>query len=102
LEKVLAWDRHDRLRPVALQDPEAKRLLADKSEEERMASWHLVTPDGERFSAGEAVPLLLALLPGGRIPARVAARAQPLTNAVYRLVASNRSFFGRLTRSRSG
>ena len=100
LDKVLAWDRHDRLRPVALQDAEAKRLLADLSDEERMASWHLVTPAGERFSAGEAVPPLLALLPGGRGPARLAALLQPATNAAYRLVAGNRTFFGRLTRSR--
>ena len=102
LNRVLAWDRDDRLRPVALQDAEAERLLPDMDDEERMGSWHLVTADGERFSAGEAVPPLLALLPGGRVPARLAGAAQPLTNALYRLVASNRSFFGRLTRSRSG
>ncbi|MDP9187873.1 MAG: DUF393 domain-containing protein, partial [Actinomycetota bacterium] len=47
LSKLLAWDRSGRLRPVALQDPEADRLLAGMPEEERMDSWHWVTGDGD-------------------------------------------------------
>jgi predicted DCC family thiol-disulfide oxidoreductase YuxK len=43
LGKLLAWDRPRRLRPVALQDPEADALLGGMEEERRMASWHLVT-----------------------------------------------------------
>ena len=90
LELVLAWDRRGRLRPVALGDPEADRLLADLDREQRMASWHLVAPDGARFSAGEAVAPLLRLLPGGAPAAAVAERFPALTEAAYRFVAAHR------------
>ena len=97
LAKVLARDRRHRLRVVELQDREqCDRLLGGMPEEQRMASWHLVTPDGRVHSAGEAVPPLLRALPGGRPPARLASALQPLTNRAYRFVAGNRSTFGRL------
>src|SRR5918994_1679836 len=54
MAKVLGWDRGRRLRPLALQDPEAERLLTGMNEEERMGSWHLVLPDGTVRSAGVA------------------------------------------------
>ncbi|TMK31333.1 MAG: DUF393 domain-containing protein [Actinobacteria bacterium] len=63
--KLLAWDRGGRLRAVALQHPEAERLLPGMDREQRMTSWHLVTPDGRVRSAGRAVAPLLRLLPGG-------------------------------------
>ena len=55
---VLRWDRGERLRPVALQSPEADALLAGMPEDQQMASWHLVDP-----AAHHHVPLLVA--PGG-------------------------------------
>ena len=63
---ILRWDRHDRLRPVAIQSPEGARLLTDIREEERMDSWHLARPDGSVVSAGAAAAPLAQLLPGGR------------------------------------
>ena len=97
LAKVLAWDRRHRLRVAELQDrAESDRLLGGMADAERMASWHLIAPDGRVHSGGEAVPPLLRLLPGGRAPARLAAALQPVTNRVYRFVAGNRSTFGRL------
>jgi predicted DCC family thiol-disulfide oxidoreductase YuxK len=60
-----------------------------------MASWHLVSPDHRRFSAGEAAPPLLRLIPGGRVPAALLAAAQPLTNRAYRWLAAHRSTVGR-------
>jgi predicted DCC family thiol-disulfide oxidoreductase YuxK len=101
MAKVLIWDRRHRLRPVPLQDPEAEALLAGLQPKERMASWHLVEPDGERTSAGAATPRLLGMLPGGRPPAAVARLLQPLTNAVYSLVARNRDRLGRLISDRA-
>ena len=65
LAQLLALDRRQRLRPVALGTSEANGLLADLDPEARAASWHLVSPDGRRWSAGEAAPPLLRLLPGG-------------------------------------
>lgn len=94
--KVVAWDRHGRVRPVALQDRAgSERLLGAMSEDARMASWHLVT-DGNVHSAGEAFAPLLRLLPGGRPLAALSTAVQPLTNVAYRFVAGRRSFLGRL------
>jgi len=93
LAQVLARDRERRLRPVALGSAEADQLLADLAPAERAASWHLVSPDGRRASAGAAAPPLLALLRGGRVPAAVLSRAPRLTERAYRWVADHRSTF---------
>lgn len=98
LAKLLAWDRDARLRPVALQDGESDRLLADMAPAERMASWHLVRPDGRRFSAGAAFPPLLALLPGGTPLARIAQALPQATECGYGWVAKHRSPLGRRLR----
>ncbi|MGH2956353.1 MAG: thiol-disulfide oxidoreductase DCC family protein [Solirubrobacterales bacterium] len=95
MAKLLAWDRPGRLRPVALQDPEAERLLPGMNEEERMASWHLITPEGELLSGGEAVPALLRQLPAGRPLAGLAARAPRLVDRAYRFVADHRGTVSR-------
>jgi predicted DCC family thiol-disulfide oxidoreductase YuxK len=89
-DRILAWDVHHRLRPVALQDPEAERLLPGMSPEERMASWHLVTSDGRVRSAGAAVPALMRLLPGGAPLALIASLAPGPTEAAYRFVSEHR------------
>ena len=91
LAKLLAWDRRGRLRPVALQDPEAVRLLAGIGDEERMASWHLVEADGTIHSGGAAFAPLLRRLPGGGPLARVAERMPGLMEHGYRFVAGHRS-----------
>lgn len=90
LAMLLRFDRAGRLRPVALQRPEAEALLAGLDPAEWMVSMHLVSPDGTRTSAGEAVPLLLGLLSGGRLPAAVFARFPRATSAGYRWVATHR------------
>jgi predicted DCC family thiol-disulfide oxidoreductase YuxK len=101
LELVLRWDRRGRLRPLALQDPEAHELLGGLPEAERLASWHLVTVDGAVHSAGAAFPPLLRLLPGGPPLAALAERFPHATERGYRLVARNRGRLGRVLRSRS-
>lgn len=90
LALLLRLDRAKRLRPIALQRPEAEALLADLEPAERMASMHIVAPDGTRASAGEALPFLLGLLSGGRLPAAVFARFPRLTSAGYQWVATHR------------
>jgi predicted DCC family thiol-disulfide oxidoreductase YuxK len=97
---LLRWDRHGRLRPVALADPEAERLLPGMDAERRMASWHLVTPDGRVTSAGRALGPLLRLLPGGR-PLAAVARAFPGTfDRLYGWVSRHRDRLGRLVGAR--
>jgi predicted DCC family thiol-disulfide oxidoreductase YuxK len=101
LAALLRWDRRGRLRPVALQSAEAGELLADLGEEQRMASWHLISPGGERSSGGAAIPPLLRLLPGGAVPAAAFARFPGLTARGYRWVAENRSGLSRFVPRRS-
>jgi predicted DCC family thiol-disulfide oxidoreductase YuxK len=110
LALLLSWDRRDLLRPVPLQDPEAQVLLADLEPGERMASWHLISPLGrtgsgppsmpapasQRWSAGEALPRLLRLLPGGPVPALAFGRFPAVTERGYRWVADHRSALYRL------
>jgi predicted DCC family thiol-disulfide oxidoreductase YuxK len=98
---ALRWDRRGRLLPVALQEPEAERLLRDMPTEERMASWHLVSPEGEVSSAGAAFVPLLRLLPGGRPLAALAARFPGAAERGYRWVADHRSGFGKLVTARA-
>ena len=90
LAGLLRFDRGGRLRPVALQRPEAEVLLADLDPVDRMASMHLVSPDGARTSGGEALPALLGLLAGGRLPAAVLGRLPRFTDRFYRWVATHR------------
>lgn len=95
LGKVLAWDRRRRLRPVALQSPEADDLLPGMPEDRRMSSWHLVDHAGVH-SAGAGIAPLLRLLPGGSPPAAIAARTPRGMERLYRFVAGNRSLWGKL------
>jgi predicted DCC family thiol-disulfide oxidoreductase YuxK len=95
MAKILRWDRKRALRPVALQDPEADRLLARVPAEERLRSWHLVRPGGAVWSGGAAFIPLGRLLPGGRPLSAVAARFPRVARWGYRLVADNRSGLGK-------
>jgi predicted DCC family thiol-disulfide oxidoreductase YuxK len=98
LDKILAWDRNRRLRPVAIQSEEGERLLADIEPERRLDSWHLVVADGEVRSAGAAAPALFDSLPGGR-PFAALFRAFPwTTERAYRWVANHRDLLARLLR----
>lgn len=90
VERVLRWDRNYRLRPVALQDPEAEELLGGLGERARMASWHLVDEDGAVYSAGAAFPPLLRRLPGGRPLAWLTEALPGPTERAYRYVARTR------------
>jgi predicted DCC family thiol-disulfide oxidoreductase YuxK len=98
LSVLLRWDRAGRLHPVALQRSEADRLLPELTPAERMASWHLIAPTGERHSGGSALTELLRLLPGGQLPAAGLARFPRLTDRAYRWVAEHRSLLSRYIR----
>ena len=92
---ILAWDRRRRLRPVALQDAEAQRLLAGMPRAEQMRSFHVVERDGRVQSGGAALaPLGRALPGGGPLVALAAALPGPVERG-YRLVADHRGVLGR-------
>lgn len=93
---VLAADRRHTMRPLALQTSEAKRLLPDLSDADRLASVHLIDRGGRVRSGGAALGELAELLPAGRWLAR-ALRAKPRQTAwAYRVVADHRRQLGRL------
>jgi predicted DCC family thiol-disulfide oxidoreductase YuxK len=96
LARILAWDRQGALRPVPLSSSESVQLLPGMHEEQREASWHLITGDGEVYSAGAAVAPLARLLPHGAPVAAIADAAPGFTGRAYRLVARHRSRLGRL------
>ncbi len=98
LDKILAWDRSRKLRPVPIQSEEGQRLLASVPEERRLDSWHLVEPSGAVRSAGDAAAPLFDLLPGGKPLAGLARRLPGPTERAYRAVAGNRDRLARLLR----
>lgn len=98
LDKILAWDRAKRLRPIAIQSEEGSRLLAAIAPDARLDSWHLVRADGKLFSAGAAVEPLARLLPGGRPLAAVFAAFPGLTERAYGFAARHRFWLARLLR----
>ena len=95
LAGLLRWDRRGALRSTPLQGEEATELLGDLDPAQRMASWHLICPDGTRLSGGDAIPPLLRLLPGGRPMAAAFARFPAATSRGYRWVAEHRTGLSR-------
>jgi predicted DCC family thiol-disulfide oxidoreductase YuxK len=98
LDKILAWDRAQRLSAVAIQSDEGARLLAAVDPLQRLDSFHLVTGEGKLFSAGAALEPLARSLPGGRALAGLFRVFPRLTEGAYRSVARNRSRWARLLR----
>ena len=98
LDKILIWDRHQRLRPVPIQSEEGERLLADVPRELWLESWHLVEPSGEVRSAGDAAAPLVSLLPGGRPLAFLFRTFPGITDRAYSLIAVNRDRIARALR----
>jgi predicted DCC family thiol-disulfide oxidoreductase YuxK len=95
--KVMAWDRRGRLRFVPLQDQSAVAPIREQVGADRsMESWHLLTEDGDVYSAGHAFVPLLRRLPGGRLLAPIAERFPRLLDRAYVWVADRRSTFGGL------
>ncbi|HEX4940897.1 MAG TPA: DUF393 domain-containing protein [Actinomycetota bacterium] len=95
LDRLLRWDRRGLLRATPIQSEEGDRLLADLGEEDRLASWHLIAPDGRRYSGGAAAAPVTRLLPAGAPVARLAETFPRTADRVYRWVARNRDSLGR-------
>jgi predicted DCC family thiol-disulfide oxidoreductase YuxK len=92
---VLRLDRRRALEPLALQDPRAPGLLQELSEEERMRSAHVVTPEGHRFTGGAAAGPVVRVIPHASPLAVIAERFPGAAERVYRWIADHRDVFGR-------
>lgn len=101
LAAILRWDTHAALQPLPLQGPDAEQLLSDMTPQARMASWHLISPNGRRHSGGAAFAPLLRLLPYGAPAASVAAVMPKLSDRCYRWVAAHRRRLATLVPARS-
>lgn len=95
LDRLLRWDRDGRLRAAPIQGEEGEKVLADLRPEDRLDSWHLLTPDGRRFSGGAATDPLARLLPACAPVAFVAETFPRTTERLYRWIARNRDELGR-------
>jgi predicted DCC family thiol-disulfide oxidoreductase YuxK len=94
VNKVLRWDQGGRVRTVAIQSDEGSALLHELDPATRLASAHVVTPDGTVHSAGALAEPLFRALPGGRPIAAIAHTLPGATDRLYRLVARNRLRIG--------
>ncbi len=79
---------------VPLSVARERRLLPSLSEPQLFSSSHLLTPSGSLLNAGDSMLGLMALLPGGRLPASLISRAPPGPPAV-------RAFYSLLSRRHS-
>jgi predicted DCC family thiol-disulfide oxidoreductase YuxK len=76
---------------------DAVRLLESLPEDERLSSWRLALPDGSLVGKGYGAPELLHAMRLTRGPGRLAARVPDrILDAIYDVVARNRSRLGRL------
>jgi predicted DCC family thiol-disulfide oxidoreductase YuxK len=100
-DKLKAWDARRRLTFAAIQSARGAELLVAVPEAQRLDSMHAVTPDGRVWSGGQAVRVILAQLPGGRIIASIAAAFPGATEWIYRLVAHHRQRLGRMLGQRA-
>jgi predicted DCC family thiol-disulfide oxidoreductase YuxK len=100
-DKLRAWDTHRRLTFVSIQSARGAELLDAVPVAERLTSMHAVTTDGRVWSGGQAVRVILAELPGGRMLASIAASFPGATEWGYRLVARHRNRLGRLLGQRA-
>jgi predicted DCC family thiol-disulfide oxidoreductase YuxK len=97
---LLRTDPGGHLRPVPIQGPEGRRLLAGVAPERRLASAHVVDGEGRVTSGGDGAAVIAAAVPALRPLAPPLRAAGPLVRGGYDLVAANRTRIGRLVPAR--
>jgi predicted DCC family thiol-disulfide oxidoreductase YuxK len=68
-------DSYHRISPISLVEADSLGMLDKVPAARRHRSFHLVAPNGEILSGAEAIPTLVRLLPGGRVPSKLMASA---------------------------
>ena len=90
--------KRDVIAVAAIGSATGDTALHGMSRDERYASFHVVNGSGRVSSAGEALTVLLAVLPAGGATSRLARRFPRTTEALYGQAAKRRSLLGRLFR----
>ena len=98
---ILRWQRTtgEQVEYITLQTPRVAEQFPELTRDQLETAVHLIEPDGQVFRAAEAV--FRALARGKRWPLWIYQKvpgARPVTEAGYRVVASHRQFFSRLSR----
>jgi predicted DCC family thiol-disulfide oxidoreductase YuxK len=96
----LRLDRAGRIRPLSFRDAVAQGVLDEQRRPLWSRSWHLRADDGQWWSAGAALPPLVAALGGGRTASAALRRFPAATERAYRLVADHRDALGPLVPAR--
>ena len=86
-EAIGLLDTGRRMRYLSLERADGEGLLGPILPAKRFASFHLIAPTGRVWSGPDALPILISLLPGGRVPS-VVARSNPLVSRWTKFVYS--------------
>lgn len=102
VRRLIKWDRHGRLGPLALQDahaqaarPDLAQIAADYPLE---SSLHVVMPDGRVAARGRAMLAILDALPGGWLlrPWTLIPGTADVVDRIYDQIAVRRHAIGEL------
>lgn len=93
---LLRLDPEGALLPEPIQGEVGQSLLARVPDERRLRSAHVVTPDGEIASGGDAAPVIAERLAAVRAAAPALRSLAGATRAAYALVAASRHRLGPL------
>lgn len=91
-----AWDRDGRIAVMPYASPLTPGVVPDVSRDEMSKAMLLLGPDGRRYLGADALPHLLALLPGG-LPFRLLFEIPgmpTLARRAYRWIAGHRHDLG--------
>jgi predicted DCC family thiol-disulfide oxidoreductase YuxK len=96
VDRIRRWDRRNTIELMPAAERFRVRGLPPLSDAQLDAAMHFVLSDGRVLSGGRAIPELLRLLPGGRLPRLLfhLPGVQRLADVTYGWVARRRHRFG--------
>lgn len=93
-DRLKGWDSRGALAFASIQSTKGQQLLDALPPDSRLDAMHVVTVDGRVWSGGEALRVILEVLPGGGVPATIAGVFPDATEYAYRFVARHRERLG--------
>jgi predicted DCC family thiol-disulfide oxidoreductase YuxK len=93
-DRLKRWDSRGALAFAPIQSAKGRELLHAVPVNARLDAMHAVTGDGRLWSGGEALRVLLEVLPGGMVSATIAGAFPEATELAYRFIARHRERLG--------